>query len=83
MLIRPLRVSLLTLLLALGGAGLGGCQNDAQTGALIGAAVGSAAGAAIDHRNRGRGALIGAGVGGAGGYVVGNERDKSKDREEY
>lgn len=59
-----------------------GCQSDAQTGALLGSAVGAAAGAGIDHNNRGRGALIGAGAGAVGGYLIGNESDKNKAKEQ-
>ncbi len=61
--------------------GMLGCSSDAKTGALFGAGGGAAAGAAIDHRNRGRGALIGAGIGAIGGYLIGNESDKSKAKQ--
>ncbi len=62
---------------------IGGCANDAQTGAGIGAAVGAGVGAAVDDDNRWRGAGIGAAIGGVSGYIIGNESDKAKARDQY
>lgn len=58
----------------------GGCESDAQTGALLGAGIGALAGQAIGGDTEGT--LIGAAVGGGIGYVVGNEGDKKKAKEQ-
>ena len=55
-----------------------GCANDAQTGSLAGAGIGALAGQAIGG-NTGS-TLIGAGAGAAAGYIVGNEMDKQRRR---
>lgn len=59
---------------------LAGCESDAQTGAatgaLIGAGVGQLAGGDTEAT------LIGAAVGGGAGYMIGNEGDKKKAREQ-
>lgn len=61
-----------------------GCETKAQTGALVGGAGGAAVGAGIgsmSHSRAGEGALIGGAVGALGGYIVGNEMDKSDQKE--
>ena len=61
-----------------------GCETKAQTGALVGGAGGAAVGAGIgsmSHSRAGEGALIGGAVGAIGGYIVGNEMDKSDQKE--
>ena len=57
-----------------------GCETDAQNTALLGTAVGAGVGALAGGDTEG--ALIGAAVGGGAGYVVGNESDKQKTRDE-
>ncbi|HIJ69985.1 MAG TPA: hypothetical protein HPP87_01325 [Planctomycetes bacterium] len=57
-----------------------GCETDAQNTALLGTAVGAGVGALAGGDTEG--ALIGAAVGGGTGYIVGNESDKQKTRDE-
>lgn len=60
-----------------------GCQNDAQTGAAVGAAAGAGIGQAAGGDTEST--LIGAAIGGGAGYIIGNESDKQKaknDREQ-
>ena len=59
---------------------MSGCESDAQTGALIGTAAGAGIGQAIGHNTGGT--LIGAAVGGGAGYLLGNEGDKKKAKQE-
>lgn len=80
--IRRIRCTVMvaTLVMVGGGVGVGGCQNDAQTGGLAGAGIGALAGQAIGGDTEST--LIGAAVGGGAGYIIGNERDKAKARRE-
>lgn len=57
-----------------------GCETDAQNTALLGTAVGAGVGALAGGDTEG--ALIGAAVGGGTGYIIGNESDKQKTRDE-
>jgi len=57
-----------------------GCETDAQNTALLGTALGAGVGALAGGDTEG--ALIGAAVGGGTGYIVGNESDKQKTRDE-
>jgi len=57
-----------------------GCESDAQTGGLIGAGVGALAGQAIGGDTKST--LIGTAVGGGAGYMLGNESDKKKTKQE-
>jgi hypothetical protein len=57
-----------------------GCETDAQNTALLGTAVGAGVGALAGGDTEG--ALIGAAVGGGTGYIIGNESDKQKTRNE-
>ncbi len=57
-----------------------GCETDAQNTALLGTAAGAGIGALAGGDTEG--ALIGAAVGGGAGYVIGNESDKKKMRDE-
>jgi len=54
------------------------CANDAQTGAAVGAGLGAIAGQAIGGDTEGT--LIGAAIGAGTGYVVGNERERARER---
>jgi len=56
-----------------------GCQSDAGTGALIGTGIGAGVGAIAGRSTEAT--LIGGAVGGGAGYLIGNERDKKKERE--
>lgn len=58
----------------------GGCESDAQTGGLLGAGLGALAGQAIGGDTGST--LIGAAAGGGLGYIIGNESDKNKAREQ-
>ena len=73
-------IILIVAALSLGLAFVAGCESDAQTGALIGTAVGAGAGQAIGGDTEAT--LIGAGVGAIGGYIIGNEKDKAKEKTE-
>jgi len=55
-----------------------GCESDAQTGAGVGGLLGAGVGALAGGDTKST--LIGAGVGAGAGYIVGNERDKKKDK---
>ncbi|MHC4757974.1 MAG: glycine zipper domain-containing protein [Planctomycetota bacterium] len=66
--------------LSLGVVFFTGCENDAKSGAAIGAIAGAAIGQAAGGNTEST--LIGAGVGAGAGYVVGNERDKKKQKNE-
>ncbi len=57
---------------------IAGCESDAQTGAGVGVLGGALAGQLIGGDTEST--LIGAGVGAGAGYIIGNERDKKKDR---
>ena len=57
-----------------------GCETDAQNTALLGTAIGAGVGALAGGDTEGT--LIGAAVGGGAGYIVGNESDKQKTRDE-
>jgi len=57
-----------------------GCETDAQNTALLGSAIGAGVGALAGGDTEGT--LIGAAVGGGAGYIVGNESDKQKTRDE-
>jgi outer membrane lipoprotein SlyB len=57
-----------------------GCENEAQTGAVLGALTGAGIGQ-LAGRNT-ESTLIGAAVGGTAGYMLGNEGDKHKARDE-
>lgn len=58
---------------------LTGCDNDAGTGALIGAAIGAGVGQAAGGDTKST--AIGAGVGAGAGYIIGNQSDKSKEKQ--
>lgn len=60
-----------------------GCENDAQTGSLVGAGGGAALGAALSHGDRGKGAVVGGLIGALSGYIIGNEQDKKKHKQNY
>lgn len=79
-----LKASMLSAAVLCAAAFLTGCQNDAQTGAGVGAGIGAIAGAVIGHQSghAAEGAAIGAGVGAGTGYIVGNEQDKAKARQQ-
>ena len=66
--------------IALGIALTTGCETDAQNTALLGTAVGAGVGALAGGDTEGT--LIGAAVGGGAGYIIGNESDKQKTRDE-
>jgi hypothetical protein len=70
---------------ALVGCGTAGSFGDssATRSALLGSAAGAGLGAIIGHQSgeTGEGAAIGAGVGAVGGYLIGNEQDKSQQRQ--
>jgi len=66
--------------IALGIALTTGCETDAQNTALLGTAVGAGVGALAGGDTEGT--LIGAAVGGGAGYIIGNESDKKKTRDE-
>lgn len=70
----------LTLCVGLGTLVMSGCESDAGTGALIGTAAGAGIGQAIGHNTGGT--LIGAAVGGGAGYLLGNEGDKKKAKQQ-
>ncbi len=57
-----------------------GCETDAQNTALLGSAIGAGVGALAGGDTEGT--LIGAAVGGGTGYIIGNESDKKKTRQE-
>jgi hypothetical protein len=57
-----------------------GCESDAQTGAGIGALAGAGIGALAGGSTEST--LIGAAVGGGAGYMLGNEGDKKKTKQE-
>jgi uncharacterized protein YcfJ len=57
-----------------------GCESDAGTGALIGTAAGAGVGAIAGKSTTST--LIGAAVGGGAGYMLGNEGDKKKAKEQ-
>lgn len=78
--IKIMMTSLLIIVLSLSFVFVTGCQSDAQTGA----AIGTVAGAGIGQLAGGdtEATLIGAAVGGGAGYMLGNEADKKKAREE-
>ena len=56
----------------------GGCGSDATTGAGVGGLLGAGVGALAGGDTKST--LIGAGVGAGAGYMIGNERDKKKDK---
>ncbi len=74
------RMTLAALVGVISMVGLMGCQTDAQTGALVGGLGGAALGQAIGGDTEST--LIGTGVGAGAGYIVGNESDKAKTRQE-
>jgi len=57
-----------------------GCETEAQNTALLGTAIGAGVGALAGGDTEG--ALIGAAVGGGAGYIIGNEGEKRKTRDE-
>ena len=59
---------------------IGGCESDAGTGALIGTGLGAGVGAIAGKSATST--LIGAAVGGGAGYMLGNEGDKKKVKEQ-
>lgn len=59
---------------------ISGCETDAQNKALLGTAIGAGVGQAIGRDTQGT--LIGAGVGAGAGYMLGNEGDKARQRQE-
>src|SRR5438876_8192875 len=65
-------------------ASIAGCQTKAGTVALVGVAGGAAVGGLIgsaSHARAGEGAVIGGALGALGGALVGNQMDKSDQRE--
>jgi hypothetical protein len=74
-------IVVLTLVLAMTGLFIGGCETQAQSGALIGSGIGAGVGALASHGRAG-GTLVGAAVGGGAGYIVGNEADKAQQRQQ-
>lgn len=75
-----IRTMILPTMLVAGLTWMGGCQDDAQTGALVGAGGGALLGQAIGGNTKST--LIGAGAGAGAGYIIGNEMDKKKARED-
>jgi len=57
---------------------VGGCESDAQTGAGVGVLGGALAGQLIGGDTKST--MIGAAAGAGAGYMIGNERDKKKER---
>ena len=57
-----------------------GCETDAQNKALLGTAIGAGIGQAVGRDTQGT--LIGAGVGAGAGYMLGNEQDKTRQRQQ-
>ncbi|MHC4645862.1 MAG: glycine zipper domain-containing protein [Planctomycetota bacterium] len=65
---------------AVGLALVSGCESDAQTGSAVGALTGAAIGQMAGGDTEST--LIGTAIGGIAGYMIGNEGDKAKAREE-
>jgi len=78
--VKHIVTTLITVIVSLGLAFVGGCQSDAQTGAVLGSLAGAGIGQ-IAGRNT-ESTLIGAAVGGAAGYMLGNESERKKARAE-
>jgi len=74
---RPLACSVIVLSLI----ATTGCESGSGTGALVGTGVGAMVGRAAGGRNS-AGMLVGAGVGAMGGYIIGNEADRARARDE-
>ena len=77
---KPVKVMMTVLTLALG-VGSVGCETHTGNAALLGGAGGALAGAAIgshSHRRAGEGALLGGAIGAIGGAIVGNEMDRQE-----
>ncbi len=77
---RKMLTGLLVLTVGFGLILVSGCETDAQNKALLGTAIGAGVGQAIGRDTQGT--LIGAGVGAGAGYMLGNEGDKSRQRQE-
>jgi hypothetical protein len=72
--------SLIMLLILLVSLIISGCSSDAGNTALLGTAIGAGVGALAGGDTEG--ALVGAAVGGGSGYIIGNESDKNKTKQE-
>ena len=77
---KNLTTTLILIAAGIGSVLVGGCETGGQTGAglgaLIGASVGQLAGQSTEAT------LIGAAVGGGAGFMIGNEQDKRKARDQ-
>ncbi len=75
-----MKPSVILLILLLFSIIINGCGSDAGNTALLGTAVGAGVGALAGGNTEG--ALVGAAVGGGTGYIIGNESDKNKVKQE-
>jgi len=78
--VKTLATVLVLTVVALGLAFVSGCESDAQTGALIGAGAGAGIGQAVGRNSKST--LIGTAVGSTAGYMLGNESDKQKMKQQ-
>ena len=78
--VKHIVTTLITVIVSLGLAFVGGCQSDAQTGAVLGSLAGAGIGQIAGRSTEST--LIGAAVGGTAGYMLGNESERKKTRAE-
>ncbi len=70
----------LTIVAAVAGLFIAGCESDAGNSALIGSALGAGIGQLAGGDTEAT--LIGAAVGGGAGYAIGNESDRKKQQQQ-